>query len=392
MLVVLAPGQGAQEPGFLTPWLEHDGLRERMTWWSAVTGLDLVHYGTEAGAEEIRDTAVAQPLLVAAGLAAADALFGHLDDAPRCVGATAGHSVGEITAACLAGVWTPETALVLVGERGRAMARAAQERPTSMTAVLGGNPETVRAKLEELGITAANDNGSGQLVAAGTTEQLAALEADPPPRARLRPLRVAGAFHTSHMSPATRALRAIAPGVPAADARTRLLSNLDGSVVGHGHDIVERVVTQVERPVRWDLCTQTLVNLGVSAVIELPPAGTLTGLARRSMAGAERVALNTPDDLDAAHALVAAHASAAEGHPPEWRLLVAPLAGTFRDGNASAGSTVESGGVVGHVVSRREEHPVSSAWSGTVLERLVEDGDPVSAGQPLLRVRPEVVA
>lgn len=392
MLVVVAPGQGAQEPGFLAPWLEHEGVRERLAWWSAVTGLDLVHYGTKADAGEVRDTAVAQPLLVAAGLAAADGLFGHLDDAARCVGATAGHSIGEITAACLAGVWTPEAALVLVGERGRAMAAAAQATPTSMTAVLGGDADTVRAKLDELGLTAANDNGSGQLVAAGTTEQLAAFEADPPPRARLRPLQVAGAFHTAHMSPAVYALRGIATGMPAADARTRLLSNLDGSLVGHGHDVVERVITQVERPVRWDLCMQTMINLGVSAIIELPPAGTLTGLARRAMPGVERLALNTPDDLDAAHALVAAHAGAADGHPPEWRLLVAPLTGTFREDDATAGSTVESGGVVGRVISRREDHPVSSAWSGTVLERLVEDGDPVSAGQPLLRLRPEVAA
>lgn len=387
----MAPGQGAQEPGFLAPWLELDGLRERLTWWSAVTGLDLVHYGTKADADEMRDTAVAQPLLVAAGLTAATELFGHLDDAARCVGATAGHSVGEITAGCLAGAWTPEAALVLVGVRGRAMAEAARAQSTSMTAVLGGDHDAVRTKLDELGLTAANDNGSGQIVAAGTTEQLAALHDDPPPRARLRPLQVAGAFHTPHMSPAVAELRSLAPGVPTSDARTRLLSNLDGSVVGHGQDIVERIVTQVERPVRWDLCTQTLVNLGVSAVIELPPAGTLTGLARRAMPGVERLALNSPDDLDAAHALVAAHASAAEGHPPEWRLLVAPLGGTFRGGHAAAGSAVESGGVVGHVVSRREEHPVSSAWSGTVLERLVADGDPVSAGQPLLRLRPEVI-
>lgn len=390
VLIVVAPGQGAQKPGFLTPWLRLPGVQEQLTWWSTVTGMDLVHYGTEAGEEEIRDTAVAQPLLVSAGLAAAGALFGHLGDAARCVGATAGHSVGEITAAALAGVWSPETALVLVRERGRAMAAAADVGATSMTAVLGGDANEVSAKLEQHGLTAANNNGAGQLVAAGTTEQLAALEADPPPKARLRALSVAGAFHTVHMSPAVRTLRTLAPGIPAADPATRLLSNQDGVVVGTADDVVDRIVGQVEMPVRWDLCMDTMTDLGVSAMIELPPAGTLTGLARRAMPGVERLSLNTPDDLDAARALVAAHAGSADEHPPEWRLLVAPLAGTFHAGQATPGSLIESGGVVGRVVSRREEHPVSSSWAGTVLERLVDDGDPVSAGQPLLRLRPEV--
>lgn len=391
MLIVAAPGQGAQKPGFLTPWLELDGARERLTWWSAVTGLDLVHYGTEADTEEIRDTAVAQPLLVSAGLLAAHELFGHLGDAPRCIGVTAGHSVGEFTAGALAGVWAPETALVLVRERGQAMAEAAKASPTSMTAVLGGDPDTVLAKLDELDLTAANNNGAGQIVAAGTTEQLAALEADPPARARLRPLSVAGAFHTEHMSPATRALREVTPKTQSADPATRLLSNLDGAVVDRAADFVERVVTQVERPVRWDLCMASMNELSASAIIELPPAGTLTGLARRELPDVERLSLNSPDDLDHARALVAAHAGTAEGHPPEWRLLVAPLAGTFRSGHVTPGTPIEPGGVVGRVESRREEHPVSSSWAGTVLERLVDDGDPVTAGQPLLRLRPEVV-
>lgn len=392
MLIVAAPGQGAQKPGFLAPWLESDGVREKLAWWSAVTGLDLIHYGTEAGQEEIRDTAIAQPLLVAAGLAAANALFGHLADAPRCVGAAGGHSVGEFTAAALAGVWSPETALVLVRERGRAMAEAAHAGPTGMTAVLGGDADEVTAKLDALGLTAANNNGAGQIVAAGTEEQLAALADDPPARARLRPLSVAGAFHTAHMSPAVATLRALAPGAPTADPATRLLSDLDGQVVRRGGDFLERVVTQIERPVRWDLCTRTMTELGVTAIIEMPPAGTLSGIARRAMPDVERLRVNTPDDLDAARALVAAHAGHSEAHPPEWRLLVAPMAGTFRVEHAAPGVVVESGGLVGRVVSRREEHPVSSSWAGTVVERLARDGDPVSAGQPLVRLRPEVVA
>lgn len=312
MLTIVAPGQGAQQPGFLAPWLELDGVHDRLTWWSAVTGLDLAYYGTKADAEEIRDTAVAQPLLVAAGLAAAETLFGPSGDAAASVDVTAGHSVGEITAAPLAGVWSAEAALVLVRERGRAMAEAARAGSTSMTAVMGGDPDEVGAKLDELGLTAANNNGAGQLVAAGTTEQLAALEADPPPRARLRPLSVAGAFHTQHMTPAVRALRAVAPGMPTDDPRIRLLSNLDGAAVETGADFTDRVVTQVERPVRWDLCMAAMTGLGVTALIELPPAGTLTGLARRMLPDAERLTLNDPDDLDAARSLVAAHAGASE--------------------------------------------------------------------------------
>lgn len=308
MLVVVAPGQGAQKPGFLAPWLELGGVAEQLTWWSAVAGLDLRHYGTQAGTEEIRDTAVAQPLLVSAAMTAARLLFGQPDGASRCAGAVSGHSVGEITAAALAGAWSPETALVLARERGRAMAEAASASPTSMTAVLGGDRSGVHARLDELGLTAANDNGPGQIVAAGSTEQLSALEADPPPGTRLRPLSVAGAFHTVHMNRAVGALRSLASGMPAADPITWWLSNLDGAAIGRGSEIVDRVVSQIERPVRWDLCMRAMTDRGASAILELPPAGTLAGLARRAMPDVARVALNSPDDLDAARDLVATHA------------------------------------------------------------------------------------
>lgn len=389
MLVFVAPGQGAQTPGFLSPWLELPGVRDRLTWWSAVTGLDLVRYGTTATDDEIRDTAVAQPLLVAGGLAATDALFGHVDDAARCVGATAGHSVGELTAGTIAGVLRPETALVLVRERGRAMAEAAAKVETGMTAVLGGDPDEVVATIEKHGLTAANNNGAGQIVAAGTMERLAAFGEDPPPRARLRPLSVAGAFHTHHMAPAVETLRAMAAGAPISDPATRLLSNLDGTVVERGSDFVQRLVEQVSAPVRWDLCMRTLSDLGASAIIELPPSGTLVGLARRALPGIETLSLKTPDDLEDARSLVAAHATAADNHAPEWRLLVAPLSGTF--GLRHHGGPLENGTAVGVVVSRRDETPVVSPCDGTVVEWLVADGDPVSAGQPLVRLHPEVV-
>ncbi|QBI54800.1 ACP S-malonyltransferase [Streptomonospora litoralis] len=313
MLVIVAPGQGAQVPGFLAPWLELPGMADRFDRWSEVVGLDLKRYGTTADADEIRDTAVAQPLLVAAGLAAATALFGDLDSAPASIDAAAGHSVGELTAASLAGVLSPQDALMLVAERGRGMADAAAATATGMTAVLGGDRAEVLAALESHGLTPANDNGSGQIVAAGTTEQLAALAADPPARARLRSLSVAGAFHTHHMAPAADRVSRVAKGIAPADPRTRLLSNRDGAVVAGGSEYLDRLVEQISSPVRWDSCTETLAGLGATAIVELPPAGTLTGLAKRGLPGTERLAVKSPDDLDRARELVRDHA---EGTAP----------------------------------------------------------------------------
>ena len=303
MLAIVAPGQGAQTPGFLAPWLAEPRFADRLAWFSAVSGLDLGHYGTEADAETIRDTAIAQPLLVAAGLAVA----AELDADAATVGVLAGHSVGELTAAALAGVLSVEQALVLVRERGAQMAAASAVRPTSMMAVIGGNADEVLAAIEATGLTAANNNGSGQIVAAGTVEQLAELNAEPPARARLIQLSVAGAFHTVHMEPAvahlTRLARAIGTGQP----RTRLLSNADGAVVEDGAEYLDRLVKQVANPVRWDLCMTTMADLGVSGVLELPPAGTLTGIAKRNLKGVELFSLNTPDQLPAAQEFVANH-------------------------------------------------------------------------------------
>ncbi|MET9069809.1 ACP S-malonyltransferase [Streptosporangium sandarakinum] len=293
MLAIVAPGQGAQTPGFLTPWLEVPGLADRLSAWSDLVGLDLIAYGTTADAEEIRDTAVAQPLLVAASLAAAEAL-GVTPDV------VAGHSVGELAAAALAGVLTPEQALTLVRERGQAMAKAAAVTATGMTAVVGGDEAEVLAAIERHGLTPANMNGSGQIVAGGTLEQLAAFAADPPARARLIPLKVAGAFHTVHMAPASEHLRQAAAGLTPADPRVTLLSNADGAAVTGGAEFLGRLVAQVAGPVRWDACMATMTGLGVTTMIELAPGGTLTGLARRGMRGVTTVALKTPDDLNAA--------------------------------------------------------------------------------------------
>ncbi|WP_062429797.1 ACP S-malonyltransferase [Herbidospora daliensis] len=294
MLVIVAPGQGAQTPGFLSPWLELPGFRDRLSAWSEIAKLDLVAYGTTAEAEEIRDTAVAQPLLVAAALAA----FEELGVAPDLV---AGHSVGEFAAAALAGVITADQAVSLVAERGRAMAEAAAVTATGMTAILGG--VDVLDALAKLGLTPANNNGAGQIVAGGTLEQLEALQADPPQRARLRALAVAGAFHTHHMAPAVERLRAAAAGVTPADPAIRLLSNADGAIVMSGRDALDRMVDQVSNPVRWDLCMETMAEeTGETPVtmIELLPGGTLTGLAKRGLPGSVTVALKTPADLTTA--------------------------------------------------------------------------------------------
>lgn len=317
MLVLVAPGQGAQKPGFLTPWLDLPGVTERLRWWSAVSGLDLVHYGTEAEEEEIRDTAVAQPLLVAAGLVSARALFA---DSPHrvqdVVGAAAGHSVGEITAAAATGVLNDEAAMVLVRRRGLAMAEAAGRAETGMAAILGGEQETVVAHLDKLGLTPANVNGAGQIVAAGTAEQLAALAEDKPEGVRrVVPLKVAGAFHTDHMAPAVATLESLVAGVPIADPGTAYVSNRDGEVVASGAEVIQRMVAQVSNPVRWDLCMETFQKLGVTAMIEVAPGGTLTGIAKRALPGVATLALKTPDDLDAARALIAEHAVPAADTP-----------------------------------------------------------------------------
>ncbi|WP_326694950.1 ACP S-malonyltransferase [Streptomyces sp. NBC_01766] len=300
MLVLVAPGQGAQTPGFLTPWLDLPGAADRIAAWSDAIGLDLAHYGTKADADAIRDTAVAQPLLVAAGLLSAAALG---DLVP---GAVAGHSVGEITAAAFAGVLDDTAALGFVRTRGLAMAEAAAVTETGMAALLGGDPEVVLPHLEKLGLTPANVNGAGQIVAAGTAEQLAALAEDKPEGVRrVLPLKVAGAFHTRHMAPAVAGLGSAAQDLTVADPAVPYVSNADGKVVTGGADVIARLVNQVSNPVRWDLCMETFQELGATTLIEVCPGGTLVGIAKRAMPGVRTLALKTPDDLDAARALIA---------------------------------------------------------------------------------------
>ncbi len=391
MLVIVAPGQGAQSPGFLEPWLEDPDFADRLNWLSAVSGLDLAHYGTVADAETIRDTAVAQPLLVASSLLAALALFPHPADAFSRIGAVAGHSVGEIAAASGAGVVSAEQAMVFVRERGRAMAEASAKTPTGMTAVLGGDRDDVLATLERHGLTPANDNGAGQVVAAGTLEQLQALADDGPDKARLIPLSVAGAFHTEHMQHAVTVLTRLARAMTTRDTRTRLISNRDGQVIHDGREVLTRLVTQVRNPVRWDLCMQSMSDLGVTGILEMPPAGTLVGIAKRQLKGVETFALKTPDQRDDARAFADKHGDASPiDSTPTWRMLVSPGKGTFRQTvDIPVGSVLAPDLVIGAVENLRGRTQVVAPYGGTIVEWVVEDGDLVSPGQPLVRLHPE---
>ncbi len=311
MIALLAPGQGAQAPGMLAPWLELEGAEDRIADWSRSAGLDLRRLGTTADAEEIKDTAVTQPLIVALSLLAAEQLLRRLDlpaDAP-----VAGHSVGELTAAAIAGVFTADEAVALAAVRGREMAAACGLATTGMSAVLGGDPQEVIAALAQWKLDIANHNGAGQIVAAGPLEALAALATHKPAGTRIRPLPVAGAFHTRFMAPAERILAGYTAQIGAKNPTRTLLSNTDGQAVSEGAEFLDRLVAQVSKPVRWDCCMATLRALGVSATIELPPAGTLSGLVRRDLAGTVTLALKAPEDLDKVAGLISDHASVVNG-------------------------------------------------------------------------------
>lgn len=309
MIVVVCPGQGSQTPGFLSPWLELDAFRASIDLQQAASGIDLVAHGTVSDAEAIRDTSVAQPLIVAAGVATMVELLSGKSLAESGIAGIAGHSVGEITAAVGAGVFDAETGITFVRERGNAMAKAAALETTSMAAVLGGDQAAVEARLAELGLEPANYNGGGQIVAAGSANGIAALVAEPAAGTRVIPLQVAGAFHTRYMAPAVETLDAYAAGVEIADPSVKLWSNNGGKLVASGSEFVSLLVSQVKSPVRWDLCMSAMVEAGVTAIIEVAPAGTLVGLAKRGMPGIETLAIKTPENLDAARTLIANHSN-----------------------------------------------------------------------------------
>lgn len=305
MIALLAPGQGAQTPGMLAPWLEDPAAEKAVAGWSDAVGLDLVRLGTTADAAEITDTAVTQPLIVTLGLLAARRLRERTELPQSTI--VAGHSIGEITACAIAGVLTDDAAVALAGVRGREMAAACAAAPTSMAAVLGGDEQTVLARLAELGLDPANRNGAGQIVAAGAKEAITELVTTPPEGARVKELPVAGAFHTAYMEPAREALEKHASSVEVSEPALTLLSNADGDVVGSGDDALHRLVAQVTRPVRWDSAMATLGARETGATLELPPGATLTGLVKRALKGTPTLAMKTPEQLDAAVELVTEH-------------------------------------------------------------------------------------
>ncbi|BBX23077.1 malonyl CoA-acyl carrier protein transacylase [Mycolicibacter terrae] len=296
---MLAPGQGSQTPGMLLPWLEtpdSGDARARLAAWSTISGLDLVALGTTATAEEITDTAVTQPLVVAATLLAYAELAKRNDNLGNVI--VAGHSVGEIAAYAIAGVISPDDAVMLAATRGREMAKACALEPTGMAAVLGGDEAEVLTRLEQLDLIPANRNAAGQIVAAGPLPALDKLAEDPPAKARVRKLATAGAFHTQYMAPALEAYSAAAAQVATSEPTATLLSNRDGQPVVSAAVAMDHLVAQLTRPVRWDLCTETLRSRGVTAIVEFPPAGTLAGIAKRELRGTPTHAVKSPADLD----------------------------------------------------------------------------------------------
>lgn len=375
MLVLLSPGQGSQTPGLLTPWLDLPGARSAVGRWSEQTGLDLLALGTTATAEEIRDTAVAQPLLTAAALLSAEALLdGGVPDA------VCGHSVGELPALAVAGVLSVDEAVSLAALRGRAMADAAAVHPTGLAAVLGGDPVQVLDLATELGLEVATVNVAGQVVLGGHRAALEELAAAPPARSRIRLLDVAGAFHTAAMLPARdrldRAVQALTPGRPLCP----VVANADGAVVTDGREALTRLVAQLTGPVRFDRCLATLSAMGTHAAVELAPGGTLTALAKRALPGAQLAALTTPDDLELGRSLLPAGLR----ESPEVRFRVVPSPGTgVIDLTRLVGDRVERGERLGLVAGRSGSEEVLAPLAGTVSEWVVSHGDPVRVGQPL---------
>jgi len=367
----------------LSPWLELPGAADMIGSLGELVGLDLIRLGTTADADEIKDTAVTQPLIVAMGVLAAGEL--GVDGASAGASVIAGHSVGELTAAAVAGALTPEAAIEFAARRGTEMAAACGLAPTGMAAVLGGNTADVLAGIAAAGLTPANRNGAGQIVAAGALDDLAVLAESTPPGARVRPLAVAGAFHTRYMASAEEALSAYAQDVKATDPHHLLLSNADGTAIAYGDQLVARLVEQVTRPVRWDLCMQTLRDLGVSAAIELAPAGTLTGIAKRELPGVELLAVKAPEDLEAARRAISSRPLHGQGeHTPDFQIVVTPAKGIFtRAEGLTEGQHVERGMRLGIVRTNRDEHAIVATTAGVLTEWLRHDGDIVAAGLPV---------
>lgn len=302
MLAILAPGQGSQSPGMLSPWLEIAGVREKIEQWSELSGRELLRLGTTAGVDEVRDTSNAQVLIVATSLLSWQLMRGEISGESLLF---AGHSVGEISAAYFAGVFDEEDAIRVVANRGNVMASASSEKKTGMSAILGGAREDVIVRLQELNLEAANENGAGQIVAAGLIRDLERLSEHPPSGARVRRLEVAGAFHTHHMGSAQLLFHNFVRAIEFRNPDSILLSNRDGSVINSGDDVKERLVSQISSPVRWDLCMKQMRELGVTDLLEVAPGGTLVGLIKRELPEVRTFAIKGPSDLDSAKEFLA---------------------------------------------------------------------------------------
>ncbi|MBV9293566.1 MAG: ACP S-malonyltransferase [Frankiales bacterium] len=375
MLAVLCPGQGSQSAGFLRPWLAVDGVASTLDRLSTYAGFDLVATGTDKAADVV-DTAVAQPLLVAVGIATA-----RLLPALPIGTVVAGHSVGELTGAAVAGAMTAQTAMTAASARGRAMGAAAAATSSGMAAVLGGDEPAVAASAEAAGCWVANHNGAGQLVVAGTLDALDRFAATAPPGARVRRLPVAGAFHTPLMAPAATTVADVLRTLPRQPLGYGVVSNADGRLVTDPEQLTQRLAQQVTRPVRFDECLRTLRTLGVTATIELAPGGVLTNVVRRQLPDVQAVAIKTPDDVEVARDVVASFAPLGEPWAEPWQLVVAPAGGTLRlaaDGSATRDVAV--------VANRSGDVPVQFDRTVSVVEWLAHDGDPVREGQPLARL------
>jgi len=305
LIALTCPGQGAQTPGFLAPWLELEFFQAEIEKYSEILQMDLVYLGTDADADQIKDTRVAQPLIVAASMASHEVLKSLVGDAKFA--GIAGHSVGEIAAANISGILDTEAALKFVKARGEQMAQAASLKESSMAAVVGGDPITVLDHLSNLGLFAANYNGKGQIVAAGASSKITELLANPPAGTRVVALAVAGAFHTFFMETAKVALASLSSSIKTENPKLLIWSNSDGSKVDSGDRFLELLIEQVSRPVRWDKTMDSMASDGVTAVIELLPGGTLTGIAKRAMPGVATMALKSPEDLQKVADFVGEH-------------------------------------------------------------------------------------
>lgn len=378
MLIVVFPGQGAQAPGMLAPWLALPGVAEQVGGWSAAAGVDLVEAGTTAGRDALRDTAVAQPVLAALALVSAGAALGE-----AVPGAVCGHSVGELPALAVAGVLAADEVVRLAGLRGRLMAEASAAAPSGMAAVLGGLRDDVVTRAAAAGLSVATVNGSAQVVVGGPLAALDAFTADPPPGSRVRRLDVAGAFHTDAMAPAAGGFASALAALRPTPALCPVLANADGAAVTEGAALLARLVTQLTGPVRFDRCVEAMAALGVTGVLEVAPGGTLAPLLTRALPGAEVVALRSPEDLDTARALVAAHAAAGPEQPDvDFSLVSSPESGIV-DLLLTTGAHCRPGQPVAVVSARSGSLHIGAPAGGLLREWLVSPGDPVRAGQPL---------